>query len=151
MTSPHLSEPALQVAAEAATPLSAAQVAHLGGCPQCQGQVAAYGQLFAAVAQLPPPVFDFDLGARVLVQLTTAHPSPVRQAFPWALGLVLGLVLGVVAAFVVVLGSALGPALSGLASGLGLGLGVVAGALVAGQCLELLARHRRQLRQLAFS
>jgi hypothetical protein len=150
MSSPHLSESALQAAAEAA-PLPTAQAAHLRGCPQCQGQVAIYRQLFVAAAQLPPPAFDFDLTASVLAQLPPVAPRPARAALPWALGLVAMLVLSVVVAFVMVLGSVLVPVLQSLASGPGLGLAVVAGAVVAGQGLELLARHRRQLRQLAFS
>lgn len=146
MTSPHLSERALQAAAESSVPLLASQAAHLRGCRLCQGRVATYQYLFAAAAQLPPPAFDFDLAAAVVAQLPRARP-----AFPWVLSGVAALVLGVVAAFVVLFGGALVEACQGLFTGWGVGLAVVAGGLVAGQALELLARHRRQMRRLAFS
>ncbi|MGI4862697.1 MAG: hypothetical protein ACRYFZ_02155 [Janthinobacterium lividum] len=146
MTSPHLAEPDLQEAAASAARLPAAQAAHLRGCRLCQGRVATYQQLFVAAAGLPRPAFEFDLTASVLAQLPRAKP-----AFPWVLGGVAALVLGVVAAFLALFGGALRLAFQGLGSGLGAGLGAVVAFLVAGQCLELLARHRRQMRQLAFS
>lgn len=146
MTSPHLSELDLQAAAESAALLPTAAAAHLRGCARCQARVATYRQLFGAAAQLPPPAFGFDLAASVLAQLPRARP-----AFPWVLAGVAALVLGMVVAFLALLGGVLAPAMQGLASGPGAGLAVGAGALVAAQCLALLARHRRQLRQLAFS
>jgi anti-sigma factor RsiW len=146
MTSPHLSERTLQEAAESAARLPAAQAAHLRGCPLCQGRVATYQHLFAAAARLPPPAFSFDLTASVLAQLPRSQP-----AFPWVLGGVAVLVLGVVGAFLALFGGALAQAFQGLSTGLGVGLGAGAGVIVAGQCLEMLARHRRQLRRLAFS
>ena len=146
MRSPHLAERALQEAAESASLLPSSQAAHLRGCRVCQHQVATYQHLFTAAAQLPPPAFAFDLTARVLAQL----PRP-RPAFPWVLGGVAALVLGVVVAFVVLFGSVLVPVFQSLSTGLGAGLVAVAGLLVAGQCVELLARHRRQMRLLAFS
>ncbi|TPG60218.1 hypothetical protein [Hymenobacter nivis] len=145
MTQPHLSDDALQMAA-AAAPLPTAAAAHLAGCRLCQARRATYQQLFAAAAQLPPPVFAFDLAAAVLAQL----PRP-KPAFPWVLVLVAVLVLGVVGAFVALLGGALGQVLQGWSTGLGAGLVAVAGLLVAGQGLELLARHRRHMRLLTFS
>jgi anti-sigma factor RsiW len=146
MTSSHLSERALQEAAESFALLPAAQAAHLGSCGLCQGRVATYQQLFTAAAQLPAPAFDFDLTASVLAQLPRAQP-----AFPWMLSGVAALVVGVVAVFLAFLGGVLAQAFQGLFTLLGAGLGVVAGVFVAGQCLELLARHRRQMRLLAFS
>jgi hypothetical protein len=146
MTSPHLSERALQEAAESAVLLLAPEVAHLRGCRLCQGRVATYRHLFTAAAHLPPPVFSFDLTASVLAQL-----PPARPAFPWVLSVVAALVLGVVAAFLALFGDPLRQAFQGLPAGLGVGLGAVAALLVAGQCLALLARHRRQMSQLAFS
>ncbi len=145
LTQFHLSDDDLQLAATAA-PLPAAAAAHLPGCRLCQARVAAYQQLFNAAARLPAPAFAFDLAAAVLAQL----PRP-RPAFPWVLVLVAVPVLGVVGAFLALFGGALGQAFHGLSSGLGAGLGAVAAFLVAGQCLELLARHRRQMRLLAFS
>ena len=146
MTSTHLSERALQEAAESATLLPASQAVHLRGCRWCQSRVAAYQHLFTAAAHLPPPAFDFDLTASVLAQL----PQP-RPAFPWVLSSVAALVLGVVVAFVVLFGSVLVPVFQSLSTGLGAGLVVVASLLVASQCLALLARHRRQIRLLTFS
>ena len=61
------------------------------------------------------------------------------------------LVLGVVVAFLALFGSILVQAFQGLATLPGVGLAAVASFLVAGQCLGLLARHRRQMRLLAFS
>ena len=145
MTSPHLAERALQEAAESAS-LPAPQAAHLRGCRVCQGRVATYQHLFTAAAHLPPPVFEFDLTASILAQL----PRP-RPAFPWVLSGVVALVLGVVVAFVVLFGGVLVPVFQSLSTGLGAGLVAVAGLLVAGQCLELLARHRQQMRLLTFS
>lgn len=146
MTSSHLSERALQEAAESAALLLAPQAAHLHGCLLCQRRVAAYQYLFTAAAHLPPPAFDFDLAASVVAQL----PRP-RPAFPWVLSSVAALVLGVVVAFVVLFGSVLVPVFQSLSTGLGAGLVAVAGLLVASQCLELLARHRRQMHLLTFS
>ena len=146
MTSPHLSEYALQAAAEAAALLPAPQVAHLLGCRLCQGRVATYQHLFAAATHLPPPAFDFDLTARVLAQLPGTRP-----AFPWALSGVAALVVGVVVVFLTLFGGVLAQAFQGLFTLLGAGLAVVVSVFVAGQCLELLARHRRQMRLLAFS
>jgi anti-sigma factor RsiW len=146
MTSPHLSERALQEAAESTSLLPASQVAHLRGCPLCQGRVATYQQVLTAVAHLPPPTFSFDLTASVLAQLPRTKP-----AFPWVLSGVAALVLGAVVAFLTLFGGLLVPAFHRLSTGLGAGLVIVAGFFVAGQCLELLARHRRQMRQLAFS
>lgn len=146
MTSPHLAERALQEAAESPALLPAPQAAHLRSCPRCQRQAATYRHLLTAAAQLPKPAFDFDLTSAVLAQLPRARP-----AFPWLLSGVAALVLGVVAAFLALFGSALVPVFQGLSTGLGAGLAVVAGFLVAGQGLELLAQHRRQMRLLAFS
>ncbi|MDJ0365352.1 hypothetical protein QMK33_09310 [Hymenobacter sp. H14-R3] len=146
MTSPHLSERALQEAAEPCALLAAPEAAHLRGCRLCQGRVATYQHLFAAAACLAPPAFAFDLTASVLAQL----PRP-RPGFSWGLSVVAALVLGVVAAFLALFGGALRQALQALPAGLGTGLAVVAGFLVVGQCLELLARHRRQMSLLAFS
>ena len=145
-TSPHLSEQALQAAAEAAALLPTAQAAHLQGCALCQSRVNTYRQLFGAAAQLPAPAFDFDLTASVLAQLPRAQP-----AFPWVLGGVAALVAGVIIVFGVLFGSVLAQAVQGLFTVLGAGLGVVVAVFAAGQGLELLARHRRHLRQLAFS
>jgi len=146
MTSSHLSEPDLQAAAEASALLPVAQVAHLRGCTRCQIQVATYQQLFAAAAQLPAPTFDFDLTASVLAQLPMARPTS-----RWVLGGVAALVMGVVVLFLVLFGRALAQAFQGFSTWLGAGLAVVAGVLVAGQCLELLAQHRRHMRLLTFS
>ena len=146
MTSPHLSERDLQSAAEAAFRLPAAQDAHLYGCLLCQSRVATYQHLFAAAASLPPPAFEIDLTASVLAQLPKARP-----VLPWVLGGVAALVLGVVGLFLALFGGVLLQALQGMFTGLGAGLLVVVGFLVAGQCLELLVRHRRQMRQLTFS
>ena len=146
MTSPHLSERALQEAAEAAALLPAAQMAHLCCCPLCHGRVATYRHLLTAVAHLPQPDFSFDLTASVLAQLPLAKP-----AFPWVLSGVTALVLGVVVAFLALFGGLLVPVFQSLSTGLGAGLIAVAGFFVAWQCLELLALHRRQMRLLAFS
>jgi hypothetical protein len=146
MTSPHLSERALQEAAEFLPTLPAAQAAHLRGCRLCQSQVATYQHLFTAAARLPPPAFDFDLTVTVLAQLPRA-----KFAFPWVLSGVAALVLGVVVAFLALFGGLLAPVFQSLCTGLGAGLVAVAGFFVAGQCLELLTRHHRQMRQLAFS
>jgi hypothetical protein len=148
MTSPslHLSERDLQAAAELSARLSTAQADHLRGCRLCQGQVAMYQHLFVAAAQLPPPAFDFNLAASVLGQLPRAQP-----AFPWVLGVVAILVLGVVVAFLALFGGVLVQAFQGVSTLLGAGLALIAGVIVAGQCLELLARHRRQMSLLVFS
>ena len=143
---PHLSERALQEAAESAALLPTSQAAHLGGCRLCQRRVATYRHLFGVAARLPKLAFDFDLAATVVAQLPRARP-----AFPWVVGGVAALVLGVVAAFLALFGSLLAQAFQGLPTGLGAGLATVAAVVVAGQCLELLARHRRQMRLLAFS
>jgi hypothetical protein len=146
MISPHLTERALQEAAESISLLPASQAAHLRDCGLCQGRVATYQHLFTAAAQLPPPAFEFDLTASVLAQL----PRP-RPVLSWVLSGVAALVLGVVVAFGVLFGGLLAPVFQGLYTGIGAGLVVVTGFLVAGQCLELLVRHRRQMRLLAFS
>ena len=145
MTQPHLSDHALQLAADA-SPLPAAAAAHLHGCGQCQAQLAAYQQLFSAVSHLPPPAFEFDLAAAVLAQL-----PPAKPVFPWVLALLATLVLAVVGAFLALFGSALMPVFQSFSTGLGAGLAAIFGLAAAGQCLELLARHRRQLRLLTFS
>lgn len=146
MTSLHLSERALQEAAESIALLPVPQAAHLRGCALCQGRVATYQQLFVAAGQLPQPAFAFDLTASVLAQLPQARP-----AFPWVLSGVAALVLGVVVLFLALFGGLLAQAFEGLFTQLGAGLAVVAGAAVAWQCLELLAQHRQRMRQLAFS
>lgn len=146
MTTFHLAERDLQEAAESPALLLPSQAAHLRGCRLCQGRVAAYQHLFTAAAQLPPPAFAFDLAALVVAQLPSTKP-----AFPWVLSGVAALVLGVVVAFLALFGGMLVPVFQSLFTGLGAGLVAVAGLLVAGQCLELLARHRRQMRLLAFS
>lgn len=141
----HLSDYDLQLAADAA-PLPAAEAAHLHDCRRCQARLATYQQLFAATARLPPPAFEFDLAATVLARLPRAKP-----AFPWVLGGVAALVLGVVVAFLALFSGALVQVFQGLSTGLGAGLVAVASFIVAGQCLELLARYRRQMSLLAFS
>jgi len=146
MTSPHIPEHALQAAAESLASLPAPQATHLHACPQCQRQVATYRQLFAATAQLPTPTFGFDLASSILAQLPARKP-----AFAWALALVAALVASVVVAFALLFGGVLAQALQGVFTVLGIGLGIGAGILLAGQCLELLARHRRHMRLLAFS
>lgn len=146
MTSSHLTERDLQEAAESFFRLPASQAAHLQGCPVCQGRVKTYQRLFAAAARLPQPIFTFDLTASVLAQLPQAKP-----AFPWVLVLVALLVLGVLSVFLVFFGRALLPVFQVVSTGLGAGLVLVAGFMVAGQCLELLARHRRRMGLLAIS
>ncbi|WP_400193427.1 hypothetical protein [Hymenobacter sp. B81] len=146
MNAPHLSERELQAAAEPSARLSAAEAAHLRACPLCQSQVAAYQQLFTALAQQPQPAFAWNFSAQVVAQLPAARP-----AFPWVLSGVVVLVLGMVGAFLALMGPALVPVFQSLATGLGPGLVVLAAFFVAGQGLELLARHRRQMRLLAFS
>ncbi len=145
MTKLHLSDYDLQLAADSA-PLPAAEATHLHDCRRCQARLATYQRLFTATSRLPKPAFDFDLAATVLAQLPQAKP-----AFPWVLVLIAILVLGVVSAFLVLFGGALVPVFQDLSAGLGAGLVAVAGFIVAGQCLELLARHRRQMRLLNFS
>jgi hypothetical protein len=142
----HLSERDLQEAAESSARLSPPQADHLRGCRLCQGQVATYQHLFAAAAQLPPPAFDFDLAANVLGQLPRARP-----AFPWVLSVVAVLVLGVVVAFLALFGGVLVQAFRDVPTLFGVGLALLAGVIVAGQCLELVARHRRQMSLLVFS
>lgn len=146
MNASHLSERALQEAAESAALLPLSQAAHLHSCRLCQGRVATYQHLFAAAAQLPPPAFGFDLTASVMAQLPRAKP-----AFPWVLVAVAVLVLGVVALFLAFFGGVLAQAFQGLFTQMGAGLAVVAGGVVAWQCRELLAQHRRQLDLLTFS
>ena len=146
MTSPHLAERALQEAAESAFLLPPSQAAHLRGCHLCQSRVATYQQLFTATVSLPPPVFAFDLTASILAQLLRPRP-----AFPWVLSGVAVLVLGVIVAFIALFGSVLAPVFQDLSIGPGAGLMAVASVLVAGQCLELLARYRQQMRLLALS
>ncbi|UOR06818.1 hypothetical protein MUN82_06870 [Hymenobacter aerilatus] len=146
MTSFHLSERDLQAAAESSALLAAPQAAHLRDCRQCQNQVATYQHLFAAAARLPQPAFAFDLTASVLAQLPKTKP-----AFPWVLCLVALPVVGVVGAFLALFGGTLVQAFQELPTLLGGGLVIVTGFLVAGQCVELLARHRRQMRLLSFS
>jgi anti-sigma factor RsiW len=146
MTSPHLAERTLQEAAESLALLPAAHLTHLDSCPLCQGRVATYQQLLTAATHLLPPPFPVDFTARVLAQLPRAEP-----AFPWALRVVAVLVLGVVGVFLWLFGALLVPTFYSLATGLGSGLVTAGSILVAGRCLELLARHRRQMRQLAFS
>lgn len=146
MMTSHLSERALQEAAESLALLPAAQAAHLRGCHLCQDQVATYQHLFAATARLPQPAFAFDLTASVLAQL----PKP-KPAFPWVLCWVAVPVLGIIGAFLALFGSTLVQAFQDVATLLGGGLVVVVGFLVAGQCVELLAQHRRQMRLLSFS
>jgi hypothetical protein len=146
MTSPHLSERALQEAAESASLLPAPQALHLSGCSLCQGRVTTYRQLLTAVAHLPQPTFHFDLTASVLAQLPQVKPT-----FPWLLSGVAALVLGVVVAFLALFGGILVPVFQSLFTGLGAGMVAVAGFFVAGQLLDLLAQHRRQMNLIAFS
>jgi anti-sigma factor RsiW len=146
MMSPHLAERTLQEAAESVDLLPASQLAHLHSCPLCQGRVATYQQLLTAAAHLLPPPFPLDFTASVLAQLPRAEP-----AFPWALRVVAVLVLGVVVVFLSLFGALLVPAFQSLATDLAGGLVTAGGILVAGRCLALLVRHRRQMRQLAFS
>jgi anti-sigma factor RsiW len=146
MTSPHLAERTLQEAAESVALLPASQLAHLHSCPLCQGRVATYHQVLTAAAHLLPPPFPLDFTARVLAQLPQAEP-----AFPWALRVVAVLVLGVIVVFLSLFGALLVPTLQSVATGLAGGLVTAGGLLVAGRCLALLVRHRRQMRHLAFS
>ncbi|MBC6611479.1 hypothetical protein H8B15_11120 [Hymenobacter sp. BT507] len=147
MTSTHLSERDLQAAAESEALLPTPQADHLRGCRLCQDRVATYQHLFVATARLPQPAFTFDLTASVLAQLPRQKP-----AFPWMLGGVAALVLGVVVVFLLVFGGAVAQAFQSLPTPLlGTGLALVATLLVAGQGVELLARHRRQMRLLSFS
>jgi hypothetical protein len=145
----HLSEHDLQAAAEAPAGLPAAAAAHLRGCGLCQGRVATYQHLFAAAAQLPPPAFDFDLAASVVAQLPRVPRA--RPFLPWVLGGVAVLMLSFVGAFLALFGGVLVQAFQGVSTLLGAGLALIAGAIVAGQCVELLSRYRRQMSLLAFS
>ena len=142
MTSPHLAERTLQEAAESVALLTAAQLTHLRGCPLCQGRVATYHQVFTAAEHLLPPPFPVDFTASVLSQLPRA-----KLAFPWALSVVAVLMLGMVVVFLSLFGALLVQTFQSLAPV----LVTAGGILVAGRCLELLVRHRRQMRQLAFS
>jgi hypothetical protein len=143
---PHLSERDLQEAAESPDRLLAPQAAHLRGCDLCQGRVATYQHLLTAAAQLPPPAFSFDLAASVVAQLPRARP-----AFPWLLSGVAVLVLSFVGAFMALFGGVLVQAFQGVPAGLGVGLALLTVVIVASQCAELLARHRRQMSLLVFS
>lgn len=142
MTSPHLAERTLQEAAESTDLLPTTQLIHLRSCPLCQGRVGTYQQLLTAAAHLLPPPFPVDFTMSVLAQLPRVEP-----AFPWALRVVAVLVLGMVVVFLSLFGTLLVQTFQSLATG----LVTTGGILVAGRCLELLVRHRRQMRQLAFS
>jgi hypothetical protein len=57
-------------------------VAHMNQCSQCQTKVETYKLLFTEIKEQPKPVFDFDLSAAVLKQVTTKKSKFSLNSLP---------------------------------------------------------------------
>ncbi|HEY4874141.1 MAG TPA: hypothetical protein VIH86_01085 [Puia sp.] len=57
-------------------------VAHMHQCAQCQAKAETYKLLFSGIKELPKPVFDFDLSAAVLKQVTTEKSKFSLNSLP---------------------------------------------------------------------
>jgi hypothetical protein len=81
MSGRHLSAEELQqyVLNRAACP--AESILHVGACPVCQADVAAYALLMEGLGQQPRPAFDFDIAAAVMERL---EAEPGIKATPEA-------------------------------------------------------------------
>lgn len=50
-------------------------VAHITQCPQCRAKAETYKLLFSEIKEQSKPVFNFDLSAAILKQVTTEKPK----------------------------------------------------------------------------
>jgi anti-sigma factor RsiW len=55
-------------------------ILHVGACPDCQADIAAYSVLMGSLRQQPKPAFDFDVAAAVMERL---ERQPGRKALPF--------------------------------------------------------------------
>ena len=94
MSNTHASEMELQQYASDKTGCPETVIAHIEACPDCQGEAAAYRLLFAEIKDQPGPVFDFDVSALLLPQLTAGQQriSRAGRRFPY---LMAALIFGV--------------------------------------------------------
>ena len=65
----HLSAEELQQYALNRAECPAESILHVGTCPDCQADVAAYVLLMEGLGQQPKPAFDFDVAAAVMERL----------------------------------------------------------------------------------
>jgi len=77
MTSEHLSEEELQLFAEGKLSPNAAANQHIQACASCKEELNLYRMLYLEISQQTAPVFDFDLSAAVMDQLT---PIPAKAS-----------------------------------------------------------------------
>ncbi|MBS1934289.1 MAG: hypothetical protein JST96_09850 [Bacteroidetes bacterium] len=56
--------------------------AHIHSCEQCMAKAENYKLLFSEIEKQPKPVFDFDVSALVLPQLTVTEQARARNYFP---------------------------------------------------------------------
>jgi hypothetical protein len=68
----HPSEKEIQQFAIDQRDCKADTIIHMKSCAECMMEVANYRMVFTEIKQQPTPVFDFDLSALVLPQLSTA-------------------------------------------------------------------------------
>ncbi|MFT3823840.1 MAG: hypothetical protein QM731_07960 [Chitinophagaceae bacterium] len=123
-------------------------IMHMQQCVQCQAAAANYQTMFAALHEMPAPVFDFDLAAEVMLQLPPAKPG-----FSWGMFLIYLMT----ASFVVAAGvlsfifkEYLKSFFSGMQSILVVLGGITVIALVIFQVMDLYKKYKRQINALDF-
>lgn len=114
----HLSAETLNLYLDGAldTEARAAADAHLAGCAACRGELAALGELFAALEALPPEPLPADLVGPVLAQLALVPLTGGERRRSRGFALLLGLQLALAAALAVWLAPQLVRAVGGLAA-----------------------------------
>lgn len=64
---------------------------HIQLCGSCKAEADAYGLLFPAIQQQPPPAFDFDLEGLVLSKIERSKPKPFASGMLVFLLILIGL------------------------------------------------------------
>jgi hypothetical protein len=82
MTDKHLGDADIQQFVLDKSNCSLDVVAHMNQCVQCQAKAETYKLLFSEIKEQSKPVFDFDLSAAVLKQVTTEEPKFSLNSLP---------------------------------------------------------------------
>jgi anti-sigma factor RsiW len=78
MNGNHLSAEELQLYVLDRGACTTENILHVGACPDCQADIAAYSVLMGSLRQQPKPAFDFDVAAAVMERLEREPASKAR-------------------------------------------------------------------------
>lgn len=94
MNGNHLSAEELQQYVLDRAACTAGSILHVGACPDCQAEIAAYSVLIGSLRQQPKPAFDFDVAAAVMERLER-EPGMKAQPFGYMMAALILLMTGI--------------------------------------------------------